>query len=347
MTSLSSAIGKPELPFRVPYQYTSSPMITAYIQTTNCLAPNTSPTDETLGLAAWIDLLRPTDAEEKRIENLLHIDVPTRDEMREVESSSSMYHEDGATFVTLRALSREAGESPKLAAITLILTQNKLVTVRYADPTSFRNFVAKTVKEGSGNISAFSTLLCFAETLVDRNADLLEETGENLDKISAQIFAQNTAAMQTIAADDLGSLLKQIGRNGDIAMRVRESLHSVTRTIPFLQLEESDAKTSARMKTLQRDVQSLLDHASYLSSQIQFLLDSNLGLISIQQNAIMKALSVATIFFLPPTLIAGIYGMNFQHMPELGWIHGYPMAVGAMLLTAIASYVYLSTRKML
>lgn len=322
-------------------------MITAYIQAADCLSPNISPTDETLASAAWIDLLRPTDAEEQRVEKLLCIDVPTRDEMSEVESSSSMYHEGGATFVTLRALSRETGEPPKLTAITLILAQDKLVTVRYADPTSFRNFVAKTVKQGAGNVSGFLALLCFAETLVDRNADLLEETGESLDKISAQIFAQNTSAIEKIAADDLGSLLKQIGRSGDIAMRVRESLHSVARTIPFLQLEKQDAKTSIRVKTLQRDVQSLLDHASYLTTQIQFLLDSNLGLISIQQNAIMKALSVATIFFLPPTLIAGIYGMNFQHMPELAWMHGYPMAVGVMLLTAITSYIYLSTRKML
>ncbi|MBS1816097.1 MAG: magnesium transporter CorA family protein [Acidobacteria bacterium] len=322
-------------------------MLTAYLPSTNCLVPNAAPDDKGLQNAAWIDLLQPTEEEERRVETLLRINVPTRDEMREVESSSAMYHEGDATFVTLRALSRAPGETPRLAAITLVLAANKLITIRYADPTSFRNFISRAIKAGAGDLSGFSALLCFAETLVDRNADLLEETGDNLDKVSAQIFAQNTKAMEKIAADDLGSLLKQIGRSGDIAARVRESLYSVARTLPFLQLEKRDPKTTARMKTLQRDVQSLMDHAGFLTAQIQFLLDSNLGLISIQQNAIMKALSVATIFFLPPTLIAGIYGMNFQHMPELAWIHGYPMAIAAMLLTAIASYVYLHTRKML
>lgn len=322
-------------------------MLTAYLPCERGLKADSAPNDSALESAVWIDLLSPTEDDERRVENLVSINVPTRDEMREVESSSNMYHEGGATFVTLRALSRQPGEAPRLTAITLILVAGKLVTIRYADPTSFRNFVARASRQGAEKMSGMSALLCFAETLVDRNADLLEETGDGLDKVSSQIFAQDTSSMNTIAAADLGLLLKQIGRSGDIAARVRESLHTVSRALPFLRTDIHDAELDRRIKTLQADTQSLMDHAMYLTSQIQFLLDSNLGLISIQQNAIMKALSVATIFFLPPTLIAGIYGMNFRHMPELAFVHGYPMALSLMLLTTVASYVYLRTRKML
>lgn len=323
-------------------------MLTVYLNQGTCLASaGTIVKDADLGSAVWIDLFNPTEEEEQRVESLLEVDIPTRDEMREVESSSQLYHEDNATFITLRALSRERGQPPRVVAITMIIAREKFVTIRYADPTSFRNFVTRTTKPGANYLSALSALVCFAETLVDRDADLLEEAGDGLDKISAHVFAEDTSSMNKIGASDLNGVLKLIGQSGDIVARVRESLHSVARAVPFLQLENPEENVVVRLQTLQRDVHSLMDHATHLSEQVQFLLDSSVGLISIQQNAIMKALSVATIFFLPPTLIAGIYGMNFQHMPELATHYGYPFALTLMVLTAVVSYIYLRKRKML
>lgn len=322
-------------------------MISVYLSDETCLVPAHAVTDDTLQKSVWIDLFCPTEDEEQQVESLLSVNLPTRDEMREVESSSQLYHEDGATFITLRAISRLPGQLPRLTAITMVVAKEKFITIRYADPTSFRNFIARATKPGNGHTTAISSMVCFAETLVDRDADLFEETADGLDSISARVFAQDTGSMNRIEAKDLNDVLGLIGRSGDIVARVLESLHTVARAVPFLQAEKHEQSIDIRLKTLQRDVQSLMEHGAHLSNQVQFLLDSSVGLISIQQNAIMKTLSVATIFFLPPTLIAGIYGMNFHSMPELSLRYGYPFALALMLCTAIASYIYLRVNKML
>jgi len=319
-------------------------MLTAYLASElshgGPLTASTSADESAIDRALWIDLFEPTPEQEDLVEKLLRVNIPTRDEMREVESSSQLYREDGATFVTLRVVTRVKGYSPMLTSITTILIGQKMVTVRYAEPTSFRNFVERVTKPESHVPTALSLFLCFAETIVDRDADLLEEVGDLLDPISQKIFSQNSNSMQAIATADLGGVLKLIGASGDLSTRVRESLHSIGRAVPFLQLEGLDADLRSRLKTLQRDVHSLLDHATFLTAQIQFLLDSNLGLISIQQNAVMKTLTVASVVFLPPTLIGSIYGMNFAHMPELQWQHGYYFALVLMLATAIGPYLY-------
>src|SRR5438128_2305969 len=136
-------------------------------------------------------------------------------------------------------------------------------------------------------------------------------------------------------------------------------LLSLTRAAGFLSGEENGdmphqdrnealhRNEALRLKTLQRDIKSLLEHDAYLLSQIQFLLDSNLGMISIQQNAIIKILSVAAVIFLPPTLIASIYGMNFEHMPGLKWTYGFPMALGLMLISSVVPYWYFKKQRWL
>lgn len=297
--------------------------------------------------ALWLDLFEPTRDEEHRVETALGIGIPTREEMREVESSSALYREQGGTFVTVRVVLRDANQQPRLTPITLVLVRNVFLTLRYADPLSFQQFVTKTQKPDAVFDSAASAMLCLLETVVDRAADLLEEVGDSLDPISQEIFSQNAGAMKTIAAADLGRVLKKIGQSGDLASRVRESLHSVGRAVPFLELEDMPKELAVRLKTLGGDVKSLLEHDNFLQTQIQFLLDSNLGLISIQQNAIMKTLSVATVVFLPPTLIGSIYGMNFERMPELHWHLGYPWALLLMATSAVSSLLYFRAKQWL
>ena len=298
--------------------------------------------------ALWVDLFNPTKEEELLLEQALGLQIPTRAEMREVESSSALYRENSATFVTVRAVLRDPEQQPRLASITLVRTEKVLVTVRYAQPKSFSEFMARVAKPAARINTSLSALLCFLETLVDRDADILEEIGDALDPVSREIFSQNAGAMKSIAAADLGRVLKQIGQSGDLASRVRESLHSVARSVPFLRAELSDDHAlHVRLKTLGTDVQSLLEHDNFLQTQIQFLLDSNLGLISIQQNAIMKTLSIAAVVFLPPTLIGSIYGMNFEGMPELHWRHGYPYALALMALSAVCPLLYFRIKRWL
>jgi magnesium transporter len=185
------------------------------------------------------------------------------------------------------------------------------------------------------------------EAIVGRVADILEQMGDELDQISTSLFTQSTEVSQGIASTDLNAVLKSIGRNGDLASRTRDSLHSISRVMPVLQNQKGAAEFAERVSTLNLDINSLLDHASYLSSKIQFLLDSALGLINIQQNAIIKIFSVAAVIFLPPTLIASIYGMNFEHIPELKWLYGYPFALGFMVVSAILPYWYFKRRRWL
>jgi magnesium transporter len=299
--------------------------------------------------ALWIDLYEPSREEEQRVEATLQLEIPTRDEMREVESSSALYREHGATFVTIRVVERgDSSPQPRLTSVTLVVARHQFVTIRYADPRSFQQFVARTQKPDGVFHTAMSAMLCLLETIVDRNADILEEIGDALDPISLEIFSQNATSMETIAAADLGGVLKRIGTSGELASRVRESLHSIGRSIPFLQMQMGDdPNLPLRLKTLSRDVQSLLEHDNFLQTQIQFLLDSNIGLISIQQNAIMKTLSVAAVVFLPPTLIGSIYGMNFDHIPELHWRFGYLWALGLMLLSAGGPLLFFRVRRWL
>ncbi len=298
--------------------------------------------------AFWIDLYEPSREEEQRVETALQLEIPTRDEMREVESSSALYTEHGATFVTIRVVERIDTGQARLTTITLILARNQVLIIRYAEPRSFRQFVARTQKPEHLFKTPAAVLLCLLETVVDRDADILEEIGDALEPISFEIFSQNAAAMKSIAAADLGGVLKRIGTSGELASRVRESLHSVRRAVPFLQMHMADDPDSRlRLKTLGRDVQSLLEHDNFLQTQIQFLLDSNIGLISIQQNAIMKTLSIAAVVFLPPTLIGSIYGMNFEHMPELHWRFGYLWALMVMLCSAGGPLLYFRAKRWL
>ena len=143
-------------------------------------------------------------------------------------------------------------------------------------------------------------------------------------------------------------LLRAIGREGEITSKARESAHSLGRLLTFLIHAANERKEvkplQARIRTAARDVTSLTDHATFLSGKIVFLLDATLGSINIQQNDIIKIFSVAAVVFLPPTLIASIYGMNFRHMPELEWWYAYPLALALMVVAAIVPYLYFKRR---
>ncbi|MDE1149761.1 MAG: magnesium transporter CorA family protein [Azospirillaceae bacterium] len=251
--------------------------------------------------------------------------------------------------MTVRVLTRQAPLGPSLADATFILTPKHLVTVRYLDTTPFRTFTGR-VDQGSGDLPSDpeGILLALLGAIVGRVADVLEEVKEGMDTLSRAVFSQGEELSPSIIDADLQSALKRIGRSGDLASRVRESLHSLARAVMFLKAAEKAApiapETKVTLNTLNGDIQSLLDYNGYLAQTAQFLLDSTLGLINIQQNAIIKIFSVAAVIFLPPTLIASIYGMNFKHMPELDWVFGYPGALCLMVVSAILPYWYFRRR---
>ena len=296
--------------------------------------------------AVWIDLFSPVGDEETQIEALLGIDVPTREEMEEIEISSRLYTEDGALFMTAILPSHADGDDPEMLPVSFVLSKKTLVTVRYHDPRAFTTFPTRAAKVSMGCESGEGVLVALLEAVVDRLADILERDGREIDAISRRVFRRSDG--KPTKAQDFQATLESIGRKGDLTSNIRDSLVTLERVAGFpgqqsLQMK-SPRDLRERIKTLSRDIRSLADHASYLSQKITFLLDATLGMINIEQNAIIKIFSVAAVVFLPPTLIASIYGMNFEHMPELEWLLGYPFAIGLMILSAILPYVYFKRR---
>jgi magnesium transporter len=298
--------------------------------------------------ATWIDLEEPTREEDRLVEECILVQVPTRDDMREIEPSSRLYEQNGAIYMTLSALYGVEEGQPRSDPVGFVLTKERLVTVRYVTPKPLRAFQQHARRDHELVKDAFTALHGILDAIVDRLADELESAGAEIEKISAHIFAKQTSARR-IPADRLTALLTRIGRAQTLLTKIRETAVSTGRLLSFLSTStpmksEKAAAIKDRVSSLSTDTHSLIEHSSFLGDNLIFLLDASLGLISIEQNAAMKLFSWAALVFLPPTLIAGIYGMNFKHMPELQWVHGYPMAMTLIALSAIVPLFYLKRR---
>jgi magnesium transporter len=321
-------------------------MLTAYDRTASTLSRRENAAEPVGDSTVWIDLLNPTAEEEKLVEEKLKIDIPTREELQEIEVSSRLYQEDGAHFMTASLLIQINSPRPVSTTVTFILTPARLVTVRYAEPYSFQMFAARACRGQIECSNATSTLTGLLEIIIDRHADLIERMQAETDRLSLQVFAQDPKGKARRSDRRFDEILRGIGREGDIASRAREALLSLNRLLTYLSHYAQAAGTKedkgirARIKTAQRDVHSLSDHLHSVGNQITFLLDAVLGMISIQQNAIIKFFTVVAVVFMPPTLIASIYGMNFKFMPELDWLWGYPLAVVLMVLAAVLPWVW-------
>jgi magnesium transporter len=299
--------------------------------------------------AVWIDLVNPSAAEDRAVERLAGIAVPTREDMQEIEISSRLYIENGARYMTATLMCQSESEMPRTTAVTFILASHRLVTVRYDTPRPFAVVEHKLARTCSPAITGEQVLIELLDAVIDRCADILERVGADVDQVSHAIFEPESERHGH--AKQYSQILATIGRKGDLTSKVRESLVSIGRLVTFLSAAVEGVKWTKDMreqlKTMQRDVASLTDHASYLSNKITFVLDAMLGVVNLEQNNIIKLFSVMAVVLMPPTLIASIYGMNFKDMPELDWPHGYPVAVVAMLLAAAGPYLYFKWKKWL
>lgn len=290
----------------------------------------------------WIDLLNPTPEEEAAIERALGISVPTRAEMREIEASNRLYIENGGYYMTAFIIYAIAQDVPATSAVTFILSGNRLVTVRYAEPKAFPMFLARAAKGDAPCASGADIMIGLVESLIHRQADLIERIQDVVDRLAPSVF--DIKGGQQTRGKRLDVVLRTIGKEGDITARVQESAFSIDRVLAFLanamRERGADSRITKRIKSAQRDIASLLENMRFLSTRLEFLLEATLGMINIEQNQIIKLFSVAAVVFLPPTLIASIYGMNFKHMPELDWPWGYPLALVLMVLAAVLPYVY-------
>src|ERR1700721_1985751 len=220
--------------------------------------------------AVWIDLVKPTSAEDKAVERLAGIAVPTREDMQEIEISSRLYIENGARYMTATLMCAADTENPRTTAVTFILANHRLVTVRYDEPKPFILVENKLARACPAGITGEMVLMELLDAVIDRNADILERAGSDMDTISHDIFEPEGAA-----------------RTGH-AKRYSDILIAIGRVVAFVAAAVDGVKWSKDMreqlKTMQRDVTSLTDHASYLSNKITFVLDAMLGVVNLEQN---------------------------------------------------------------
>ncbi|MGY2047223.1 magnesium/cobalt transporter CorA [Methylobacterium sp. JK268] len=297
----------------------------------------------------WIDLVEPTREEDHRVEAFLGISIPTREEMQDIEPSELLYVENGARYMTGRLLCRVESDDAKLTGVTFILRDNRLATVRYDDPQAFRMFVLRAARPAGVMLGGEAILSGLIETVIDRAADVLQFQGERIDRLSRMVFAERDDPGARNA--ELQETLRGLGRHNDLLSKQRESLVSMERILLSLsasyRASKAPREVREEVRSTLRDLQSLEEHATFLSGKIQFLLDATLGLVNLEQNNIIKLFSVMAVVFMPPTLIASMYGMNFKTMPELEWPYGYPMAIVMMVVAAILPYAFFRWKRWL
>jgi magnesium transporter len=294
----------------------------------------------------WVDVVQPTPEERGKVEAAYGLTLPTPEEVREIEPSDRLYIEGQARFMTATILVHADAPLPSRASMTFILAGRGLVTLRYVEPRPIMTFAQRVLRGQQTCMSGEEALTGLLETFIDRIADILEKVALDLDGVSQTIFAERGGRSQRHGGPDLRAVLRALGRNDDLVSTIRESLLSLTRLINFLTAtltgagEKSTKEVKGRLKAARNDIVSLNEHAAFESHTINFLLDATLGMINVEQNAIIKIFSVVAVVFLPPTLVASIYGMNFDVMPELHWLAGYPWALGLMVLSALVPLIY-------
>ncbi|MBO0766147.1 MAG: magnesium/cobalt transporter CorA [Hyphomicrobiaceae bacterium] len=315
------------------------------------LVARTFPSTDGSGLSpgegsVWLDLLNPTPEEDACVERALGISLPSREEMQEIEVSARLYNEGGAEFMTITAIAKLDSDEPITTPITFVLKGASLATIRFAEPRAFRGVLARAQRPGAmACATGEQVMLSLIEALIDRMADTLERVAADTDAISRSVFRHKSKNGRLSKQRDLAATIEQIGSNGDLLTKLRESLVSINRLLTYHSTVEADDKRTlkevrARIKSLQRDAVALSDQSTFLSNKTNFLLDATLGLINLEQNQIIKIFSIVAVVLMPPTLVASIYGMNFNHMPELNWTLGYPMALLLMVITAAVPYLW-------
>lgn len=348
-------------------------MITAYVRDAGGLtAQAVGPGDAIPPGTIWLDLLHPDEMERLTVSTLLSADLPTLDDINEIETSSRLYTEGEVAFMTTPVIVRSATGPLERGLLTFVLAPDRLVTIRFTEPLWFAIFAARALKQPELVTCAMEAFLGLLEAVVDRAADVLERVTADLDRLSHRVFADHEdRTVEALATRDgakaprhqvvdrshvrrrppttvsMRAVITAVGRAGDLTQKVRDSLAGLERLVAFATTvagPRMNKEQKSRLKTIGRDVHSLVEHAAFQAMQTNFLLDATLGVINIQQTNIIKIFSVASVAFLPPTLVASIYGMNFEHMPELDWSFGYPLALGLMVLSAVLPLWYFRKR---
>jgi magnesium transporter len=294
----------------------------------------------------WIDLLNPTPDETARVAAECGVQVPSRDALQEVESSSRLRAEGRVLYVSMPLALQDAAAGYAPVPLGFILSPEVLITLRYSDVHGFAAVRARI--DLQPRMSSGGVFVALIEGMVDLSADTLESLSRDLASISARTFGrQATPLSGKRVPHALRESLFAVGTCGDHVSRIRESLLGLQRLVGFVSEMAGDwlpPELRTRLKTVQQDLLSLIDFETHLSDKTQFLLDATLGFINTEQNEIFKVLTIVSVVGIPPTLIASMYGMNFHNMPELGWRWGYPYGLTLIALSILLPIVWFKRR---
>jgi magnesium transporter len=298
--------------------------------------------------AIWIDMIEPTSDEDQKVERYIGSKVSSRSDPDYAEPSESYYAENGVRYLHACVVS-EAENTPDVIGVTFILSPKALVTVRYDPGDAFELFGQRLGKIPTKALHPDAVAVGLVNAIVDRSARALNKVGVELDTIASQVF--RAKGDQSARGKIYSATLDALGREDEKISNLRESLVEIERLVLFLMSEgrSADAPKPVReaTKSALRDLQSLEQDANFKAQKVQFLLDATLGFINLAQNDIIKLFSVLAVIFMPPTMIASIYGMNFKAMPELDWWWGYPAALVLMVAVAVGPYVFFRWKKWL
>jgi magnesium transporter len=304
---------------------------------------------EALRSAVWIDLVSGDQSEIALVQEATGLAVPTEAAISEIETSSRLGMRDGVLYLSM-ALVRQAEDGPRGVSIGFVMSQERLITVRFA-PSRSVDAYADQLRLGAKSDNASAHILVgLLEVIVDRQADVLEQVRAELDALSHEIFALGVKQEGGRKREDaiLRRTLGELGRIGDLISHVRDTQVGAARIVPYVGSAAADwlpKELQPRLRTLREDIASVSDFDTHLNDKLQFLLDATLGFISIAQNNVMKVMAIASVVGIPPVLIAGIYGMNFKDMPEYNWAYGYLWGWGLILLTTLIPLAAFRWRK--
>lgn len=290
----------------------------------------------------WLDLVQPNVEEQQAVDARTGFHLPSHESLKDIAPSSRLHLEKEGLYLTIWLIADPDAKKPCLEEVGFVLSANLLVSVRYVEMKAL-NSVAREFHCIDHELrTPLLALLTAIDTISDKCAEILEQSVDQIDKLAGEIFGHKLRGKRK-APNYLEERVARFVAFHRLLSKVRDTLLSLSRMMSYLQTKRVITDGSEHRDfalAIIHDVQTLAEHANFVSGNLSFLSDATLGIITIEQNAIIKIFSIASVVFLPPTLVASIYGMNFDIMPELHWTYGYPLAVITMIITAVIPFLF-------
>ncbi|MBJ3777634.1 CorA family divalent cation transporter [Acuticoccus mangrovi] len=323
-------------------------MITAYIHDgahiDRLVDPDLSGLDR--DRVVWIDLVAPPFDEIARVERYLGVDVPTRDQFDRVDIASRLVATDAALMMGYSTIADD-GDRVAQVPITCVLDDEQILTIRPAGCASFDGLDPKALVATGAIPNPRRVFFALLSANIDHLADRLEQLRNEIDRILIEVFGEQDAQPRT--GREVHAMIKALGFHGSQLLKMEDSLIGLRRLVTFMKQHSDrlakDRHDIATLNAMIEDVRILNELAEALDGKVDFLLDGMLGLIDLDQNQIMKIISILAALFLPATLISSIFGMNFTNMPELRWHDGFVFAVGLMVGSAVLMAIFFRWRR--